>query len=45
MRMDLVLQQIINGLTMGAIYAIVGLGYTMVYGIIQIGRASCRERV
>src|ERR1700761_7761323 len=34
--MDLVLQQIINGLTMGAIYAIVGLGYTMVYGIIRL---------
>lgn len=34
--MDLVLQQTINGLTMGAIYAIVGLGYTMVYGIIRL---------
>ncbi|HTC08964.1 MAG TPA: branched-chain amino acid ABC transporter permease [Acetobacteraceae bacterium] len=34
--MDLVLQQVINGLTMGAIYAIVGLGYTMVYGIIRL---------
>jgi branched-chain amino acid transport system permease protein len=34
--MDLVLQQIINGVTMGAIYAIVGLGYTMVYGIIRL---------
>jgi branched-chain amino acid transport system permease protein len=34
--MDLVLQQIVNGLTMGAIYAIVGLGYTMVYGIIRL---------
>ena len=34
--MDLVLQQIINGLTVGAIYAIVALGYTMVYGIIRL---------
>jgi branched-chain amino acid transport system permease protein len=34
--MDLVLQQIINGVTMGSIYAIVGLGYTMVYGIIRL---------
>jgi branched-chain amino acid transport system permease protein len=34
--MDLVLQQFVNGLTMGAIYAIVGLGYTMVYGIIRL---------
>ena len=34
--MDLVLQQVINGLTVGAIYAIVALGYTMVYGIIRL---------
>jgi branched-chain amino acid transport system permease protein len=34
--MDLVLQQLINGLTIGAIYAIVALGYTMVYGIIRL---------
>src|SRR5713101_1286215 len=34
--MDLVLQQVINGLTIGAIYAIVALGYTMVYGIIRL---------
>ncbi|MBI4756973.1 MAG: branched-chain amino acid ABC transporter permease [Betaproteobacteria bacterium] len=34
--MDIFLQQIINGLTLGAVYAIVALGYTMVYGIIQL---------
>jgi branched-chain amino acid transport system permease protein len=34
--MDLVLQQVVNGLTIGAIYAIVALGYTMVYGIIRL---------
>jgi branched-chain amino acid transport system permease protein len=34
--MDLVLQQVANGLTIGAIYAIVALGYTMVYGIIRL---------
>lgn len=34
--MDIFIQQIINGLTLGAIYAIVALGYTMVYGIIQL---------
>jgi branched-chain amino acid transport system permease protein len=28
------LQQLINGLTLGAIYALVAIGYTMVYGII-----------
>ena len=30
------LQQIINGLTAGSVYAVVALGYTMVYGIIQL---------
>ena len=34
--MDTFLQQIINGLTLGSVYAIVALGYTMVYGIIQL---------
>jgi branched-chain amino acid transport system permease protein len=30
------LQQLINGLTAGSVYAVVALGYTMVYGIIQL---------
>ena len=34
--MDTFLQQIINGLTAGSVYAVVALGYTMVYGIIQL---------
>ncbi|MET0345528.1 MAG: branched-chain amino acid ABC transporter permease [Casimicrobiaceae bacterium] len=34
--MDTFLQQIVNGLTLGSVYAIVALGYTMVYGIIQL---------
>ena len=34
--MDILLQQIINGLTLGSVYAVVALGYTMVYGIIQL---------
>jgi len=33
---DIFLQQIINGLTLGSVYAIVALGYTMVYGIVQL---------
>jgi branched-chain amino acid transport system permease protein len=33
---DIFLQQIINGLTAGSVYAIVALGYTMVYGVIQL---------
>ncbi|MDP1651478.1 MAG: branched-chain amino acid ABC transporter permease [Rhodocyclaceae bacterium] len=34
--MDIFLQQIINGLTTGSVYALVALGYTMVYGVIQL---------
>ena len=34
--MDIFLQQLVNGLTLGSVYAIVALGYTMVYGIIQL---------
>lgn len=30
------LQQLINGLTLGGIYALIAVGYTMVYGIIQL---------
>ncbi len=30
------MQQIINGLSLGAIYALIALGYTMVYGIIKL---------
>ena len=29
-------QQIINGLVLGAVYALIALGYTMVYGILQL---------
>ncbi len=34
--MDIFLQQIINGLVLGSMYALIALGYTMVYGIIQL---------
>jgi branched-chain amino acid transport system permease protein len=32
--MEYFLQQLINGVTLGAIYALIAIGYTMVYGII-----------
>jgi len=35
-RVEILLQQIINGLTLGSVYALVALGYTMVYGIIGL---------
>ncbi|MBU6508492.1 MAG: branched-chain amino acid ABC transporter permease LivH, partial [Alphaproteobacteria bacterium] len=28
------IQQLVNGLTLGAIYALIAIGYTMVYGIV-----------
>lgn len=31
----MLLQQIINGLTVGSVYALIALGYTMVYGILE----------
>ncbi len=34
--MDIFVQQFINGITLGSVYAVVALGYTMVYGIIQL---------
>lgn len=34
--MELFIQQLINGLNTGSIYALVAIGYTMVYGIIRL---------
>ncbi|HEX5487494.1 MAG TPA: branched-chain amino acid ABC transporter permease [Limnobacter sp.] len=34
--MDIFLQQIINGLVLGSIYALIALGYTMVYGVLGL---------
>ena len=34
--MDVVLQQVVNGLALGMMYALLALGFTMVYGIIEL---------
>ena len=34
--MDILAQQLINGLILGSIYALIALGYTMVYGILGL---------
>ncbi|NMG00695.1 branched-chain amino acid ABC transporter permease [Aromatoleum toluolicum] len=34
--MEIFLQQIVNGLVVGSVYALVALGYTMVYGILGL---------
>ena len=33
---DILLQQIVNGLALGMMYALLALGFTMVYGIIEL---------
>src|SRR5436190_15981633 len=30
------LQQVVNGLSLGSIYALIAVGYTMVYGVLQL---------
>ena len=37
--MEYFVQQLVNGLTLGSIYGLIAIGYTMVYGIIAV--ASC----
>jgi branched-chain amino acid transport system permease protein len=32
----LFLQQLVNGLVIGGIYAMIAVGYTMIYGVIQL---------
>lgn len=34
--MDIFVQQLINGLVLGSMYALVALGYTMVYGVLNL---------
>lgn len=35
-QVDLFFQQLINGLSLGALYALIAVGYTVVYGIVQL---------
>ena len=32
----MLIQQLINGITLGSVYALIALGYTMVYGILEL---------
>ena len=34
--MDAFAQQLVNGLTLGSLYALIAVGYTVVYGIVQL---------
>ncbi|KPD00732.1 High-affinity branched-chain amino acid transport system permease protein LivH [Geobacillus sp. BCO2] len=34
--MELFIQQLLNGLTVGSVYSLVALGLTLVYGILHI---------
>ncbi|HLO13153.1 MAG TPA: branched-chain amino acid ABC transporter permease, partial [Pseudoneobacillus sp.] len=31
-----IVQQLVNGISLGSIYALIALGYTMVYGIVRL---------
>ncbi len=34
--MEMLVQQLINGLVLGSMYALIALGYTMVYGVLNL---------
>ena len=34
--METLVQQVINGLVLGSLYALIALGYTMVYGVLNL---------
>jgi branched-chain amino acid transport system permease protein len=34
--MDFFVQQLVNGLTLGSVYALIALGYTLVYGVLKL---------
>jgi branched-chain amino acid transport system permease protein len=34
--MDLFVQQLVNGLTLGSVYALIALGYSLVYGVLKL---------
>jgi branched-chain amino acid transport system permease protein len=34
--MQIFLQQLVNGLSIGSVYALIALGYTMVYGVLRL---------
>ena len=36
MDVDFFVQQLVNGLTLGSVYALIALGYSMVYGILKL---------
>jgi branched-chain amino acid transport system permease protein len=36
MDLDILAQQLINGISLGCLYGLIALGYTMVYGVIRL---------
>ena len=36
MTLSMFVQQLINGMSLGSLYALVAIGYTMVYGILRL---------
>jgi branched-chain amino acid transport system permease protein len=36
MNLSFILQQIINGFSLGSMYALIAIGYTLVYGVLRL---------
>ncbi len=45
LRVTQFLQQLLNGLSLGSIYALIALGYTMVYGVLKLDQLRPRRSV
>ena len=39
------LQQLVNGITWGSVYALIALGYTMVYGILRLINFAIKAQI
>ena len=39
------IQQLVNGISLGSIYALIALGYTMVYGIVKLVNKNLDDNV
>mgnify|MGYP000870974896 CR=1 FL=1 len=43
--MELFLQHVLNGMTLGSIYALIALGYSIVYGILKMINFAKNQQV
>ena len=45
MTLDLFLQHLMNGISLGGTYALIAIGYTMVYGVLRLIKKSVEGRI